>query len=320
MFSALTSFLVAAIAVTGCRSNESSSLASTPAAPAAPAAPAGSTTGAAPVPVPPAGGDAPAPNPTPISFNGFSQPTAADAPAITAKAAILVDRYGRVLYEKNADVRLPCASTQKLILGLMVAEQGNLNGMMTIQEPDTWCEPTMMGIQPGEVYRRGDLLHAVLVRSSNDIARALARDHSGSVSAFAANANAKARSLGMHNSYFTNASGLPKPPGQYSTCRDLSKLALASQRNPFVRQAVSTRSFVFRFPDGRTRTINNTNMVLRHWPYCTGMKTGYTNAAGKCLVSSASGNGRSVIAVILGSKTPTIWNETQALLSYGLGI
>jgi len=60
--------------------------------------------------------------------------------------------------------------------------------------------------------------------------------------------------------------------------------------------------------------------VLRHWPYCTGMKTGYTNAAGKCLVSSASGNGRTVFAVILGSKTPTIWQESQELLSYGLGL
>lgn len=242
------------------------------------------------------------------------------APTITAKAAILVDEHGRVLYEKNADTRLPAASTQKLLLGILVAEAGNLSQTITIEAPDTWAEPTKMGIQPGEVYTRENLLRTVLVRSSNDIARALARDHSGSVSAFAAALNRKARSLGMQNSYFTNASGLPTPPGQYSTARDLAILGSAALRNPFVRDSIRTRGLTFRFSDGRTKPIKNTNQVLHHFPYCTGAKTGYTRAAGRCLVSSASGNGRNVIAVILGSKTPNVWSESEALLRYGLGM
>lgn len=260
------------------------------------------------------------PNPLAISFNNRNATPQGPPPAITARAAILVDSSGRVLFEKNADTRMPVASTQKLLLGIMIAERGGLNNIVTVQEPDTWAEPTKMGIKPGETYTRSELLRAVLVRSSNDIARALARDHSGSVSNFAANMNRRARSLGMHNSYFTNASGLPTPPGQYSTARDLAKLGRAALRNSVVRDAVRTKAMVFRFPSGRTTNLSNTNLVLRNFPYCTGAKTGYTNAAGRCLVSSASGNGRDVVAVILGSTTPTVWKESEALLRYGIGM
>lgn len=256
----------------------------------------------------------------PLTLTSGSTVDPANAPNITARAAILVDNRGRVLFEKNADARVPVASTQKLLLGLMVAERGNLSGTITVQESDTWCEPTMMGIKPGQTFTREHLLLAVLVRSSNDIARALARDHSGSESAFAAAMNVRARQLGMFNSHFTNSNGLPSPPGQYSTARDLVKLAQACQRNGFVRQAIATKGMYFRFPDGTTKPVSNTNQVLRHFPYCTGMKTGYTNAAGRCLVSSASYGGKDVIAVILGSTSPKVWEESEALLKYGLGL
>ena len=260
------------------------------------------------------------PTPLAVSFGGRTTTPEGPPPNITARAAILVDGSGRVLFEKNADSRMPVASTQKLLLGIMIAERGGLNEIVTIQDPDTWAEPTKMGIKTGETYTRGELLRAVLVRSSNDIARALARDHSGSVSQFAANMNQRARSLGMYDSYFTNASGLPTPAGQYSTARDLAKLGKAALRNPTVRDAVRTKGMVFRFSDGRTTTISNTNLVLRNFPYCTGAKTGFNNAAGRCLVSSGSANGRDVVAVILGSTSPTVWKESEALLRYGLGM
>ena len=240
-------------------------------------------------------------------------------PTITAKAALLIDHRGRVLYEKNAGTRLPVASTQKLLLGILIADSGNLHQPITVTASDTQCEPTKMGIQAGQTYQKGYLLQAVLIRSSNDIARCLARNHSGSVSNFARNMNIKARQLGMHNSFFTNASGLPSPPGQFSTARDLAILASAAMRRPVIRDAVRTKGMVFRFANGTTKTIYNTNQVLRSNPLCTGCKTGYTKAAGRCLVSSASDGRRSVIAVILGSKTPNVWQESDALLKYGLG-
>ncbi len=317
----------------GCQSNEPVSYQTPPQAAALPNAPA-----AYPDPIGvPASNGAPAfgaltgttgaveaPQPTPISLNGTPAPGAAPSapgvPKVTAKAAILVDGFGRVLFERNADARLPAASTQKLLVGLLVAERGGLSTPVTIAEPDTWAEPTIMGIKPGEVYTRDQLLHAVLIRSCNDIARALGRDHSGSEAAFVASMNAKARQLGMMNSYFTNSNGLPSPPGQYSTARDLAELGMAALRNPAVREICAKRSYSFRMANGSTRTLTNTNQVLHHFPYCTGLKTGTTNAAGKCLVSSATANGRTVVAVMLGSSSPAVWQESEALLKYGLGM
>ena len=250
---------------------------------------------------------------------GF-QPSSAP-PHVSASAAIVVQaNTGNVLYAKNADTRRAAASTQKLLLGILIAERGNLGGNLTVQKSDTYCEPTKMGIQAGQVYQRGYLLKTVLVRSSNDIARCLARDHSGSDSAFASAMNRKAGQLGMNNSFFTNSNGLPSPPGQYSTARDLAILGAAAMRHREIREAVATRSMTFQFANGRTVPVNNTNKVLRSFPYCTGMKTGYTNAAGRCLVSSASYQGRNVIAVILGSTTPNVWTESEALLKWGVGL
>ncbi|MDF1810601.1 MAG: D-alanyl-D-alanine carboxypeptidase [Verrucomicrobiales bacterium] len=239
-------------------------------------------------------------------------------PVVTAKAALLVDHRGKILYEKNSEQRLPTASTQKLLLGILICDSGNLNEMITVTSSDTNCEPTKMGIQPGQTYRKGDLLKAVLVRSSNDIARCLARHHSGSVSSFAHAMNVRAKQLGMHNSYFTNASGLPTPAGQYSTAKDLAILANAAMRRPEIRDAVSTKAMVFRFSNGTTKTIYNTNQVLKGNPLCIGCKTGYTREAGRCLVSCASDGRQSVIAVVLGSKTPNVWSESDALLRYGM--
>lgn len=276
-------------------------------------------------------------NPTPAATGQVSKPpqpeekkppvtvgrnplTNSGMPQITAKAALLVDHRGKILFEKNSTMRLPTASTQKLLLGILICDSGNLDRTITVATSDTQCEPTKMGIQAGQHFRKGELLKAVLIRSSNDIARCLARDHSGSVPAFARAMNARARQLGMHDSYFTNASGLPTPSGQFSTARDLAILANAALRRPAIRDAVATKAMTFRFPGGKSKTIYNTNQVLMKNPYCTGCKTGYTSAAGRCLVSSASDGRRRVIAVILGSKTPNVWTESDSLLRYGLAL
>lgn len=177
-----------------------------------------------------------------------------------------------------------------------------------------------MGIRTGQVYTRQELLRAVLIRSSNDIANCLARDHSGSVGAFVANMNRKARQLGMYNSYFTNAHGLPEPAGQFSTARDLAVLAQAAMRKSVIRDTVRSKGMVFRFSDGRTKSLTNTNQVLKNFPNCIGMKTGYTRAAGRCLVSAGASGSKMCYAVILGSQSPTVWQESEALLRYGLGM
>ena len=237
-------------------------------------------------------------------------------PSITAASAIIVDaNSGEVLYERNADDPRAVASTQKLLTGLIIAETGDLDGRVQVEYSDTQAEPSKLYLKTGETYRRYDLLKILLVKSMNDVARCLARDNAGGQEAFAARMNAKARELGMSNSHFVNPNGLPAP-GQYSTARDMSRVAMAAYRNRILRNIVNTREITWRYADGRAREFENTNRVLRRWALCNGMKTGYTEAAGHCLISSAASGGRDVISVILGDKQ--VWEDSYRMLAWGL--
>lgn len=224
---------------------------------------------------------------------------------------------GQVLYEKNADVLRAPASTQKLLTALIVAERGMLDRPVKVEAVDTHAEPVKLNIRPGEVYQRHDLLRALLVKSPNDVARCLARDYAGSVEAFAQVMNQRARELGATNSHFVNPNGLPVP-GQFSTARDLSIIARTAYSNPTIRSIVCQPQIVFRYANGRTRELENTNKVLRRSPYCNGMKTGYTEAAGHCLIASGSRPGRDVIVVVLGDSKAGVWRDASALLTWGL--
>lgn len=242
-------------------------------------------------------------------------------PRTRASSVLVVDAAtGVVLYEKNADQQRPPASTQKLLTALLIVEAGDLDRRVVVAASDTRVEPVTLGIKPGEVYTRRELLRVLLVHSVNDVACALARDNAGSVAEFADKMNAKARELGMTRSHFVNPNGLPAPD-QYSSARDMSRLALAAYRSPTIRSIVSTKSLFFEFSDGRVAEFKNTNHVLRDYPFCTGMKTGYTQAAGHCLVSSGNRNGREVISVVLGDKDRDwLWRDSSSLLAWGLSL
>jgi serine-type D-Ala-D-Ala carboxypeptidase (penicillin-binding protein 5/6) len=239
-------------------------------------------------------------------------------PPIAAESAIVIDVVsGRVLYAKNADSPRAVASTQKIVTALCVLDAGNIDKPVTIAPSDEACEPTRLELKPGEIYPRRELLKVLMVKSANDVARALARDVGGTQESFAALMNQKAVALGMRNSNFTNPNGLPMA-GQYSTARDMAIAARAAYRSPLIRSFTATKSMMFRFNDGRTREIENTNKLLKTVPYCDGLKTGTTNAAGRCLVASGSLNGRSVITVVLKSNTPNIWKDSSKLLAWAL--
>jgi D-alanyl-D-alanine carboxypeptidase (penicillin-binding protein 5/6) len=239
-------------------------------------------------------------------------------PPVSAASVMIIDaQNGRTLFEKNADQERPVASTQKLLTGLIVAEEGGLDSIVRVAAPDTWCEPSMLYIKPGETYRRGDLLRVLLVKSMNDVARCLARDNAGSVEEFALKMNAKAARLGMTNSHFSNPNGLPAP-GQHSSARDMSKVAYQAYHNQVIRSIVNQKAISWKHPDGHVSVFENTNRVLRNFALCNGMKTGYTEAAGHCLVSSAAGNGREVICVVLGD-SQQVWNDSYRLLNWALG-
>ncbi len=239
-------------------------------------------------------------------------------PKTTAASVIVVDaNSGKILYEKNADQFRAPASTQKLLTALIVAETGFLDRQVTVQPSDTFAEPVKLNIKAGDTYQRIDLLRALLVKSPNDVARCLARDNAGSLEAFAELMNRRAQQLGAVHSHFVNPNGLPVP-GQYSTARDLSLIARAAYSNPTIRSIVCLPQLVFRFANGRTRELENTNKLLRRLPYCNGMKTGYTDAAGKCLIASGTRPGRDVIVVVLGDTSSRVWRDASALLSWSL--
>ncbi len=249
------------------------------------------------------------PEPPAVDENGV--------PRVSAGSVIVVDAdSGRELHELNADQRRPVASTQKLLTALLVAEEGDLDRKVRVEASDTWAEPTKLYIKPGEVYSRYDFLSILLVKSMNDVARALARDHAGSVENFGARMNARAAQLGMRDSHFVNPNGLPAP-GQYSTARDMARLALVAYRNATIRRLVAIKSLTWEYNNGRTTTFSNTNAVLKNFGPCNGMKTGTTNAAGRCLVSSASYGGRDVIVVVLGDNS-RVWTDSSRLLAWAL--
>lgn len=263
--------------------------------------------------------------PDPPAFTSKAEPNV-DLPATSSKIApstraasvMVIDaRSGEIFYEKNADAPRAAASTQKLLTALIVAERGFLDKSVVVEPVDTLAEPVKLNIKPGDTYQRLDLLRALLVKSPNDVARCLARDSAGSVEAFAELMNEKARQLGATHSHFLNPNGLPNP-GQYSTARDLSIIAKAAYANATIRSIVCLPQLVFRYANGRTRQLENTNKVLKRLPYCNGMKTGYTEAAGHCLIASGARPGRDIIVVVLGDSKAGVWQDASALLSWGL--
>lgn len=246
-------------------------------------------------------------------------------PIIQGKACMVLDGVTGVSYfEKNADERRPVASTQKLLSALVAVETMPLNTVLTVAASDTKAEPHKMYLKAGEQYPLRELLHAMLIESFNDVARCIGRSCAGSEQAFGDMMTRRAAKLGMANSRFKNASGLPAE-GQFSTARDMSKIALAVMRHPFLRNIVGMSEYTIRRPDGRVKKLQTTNHLLRpnssnYMPICTGMKTGFTNAAGKCLISSANYRGRVAICVMLGSNSQIIWKESRSLLNWALGL
>jgi D-alanyl-D-alanine carboxypeptidase (penicillin-binding protein 5/6) len=256
------------------------------------------------------------PAPPPVASAPSAAPVwPAHAPQLYAESAIMIDaRTGEVLFQKNADLRRVPASTQKLLTALMITRRGNLDAPVTIMPEDTRVEPTKLGLRPGERYTRRELLQSIMVKSSNDACAALARDHSGTEAAFVENMNRAAWSLGARSSYFVNSHGLPAE--QYSTARDISRVAFLAYRDPVLRRMMQQRVVYFRHNTGRITRLEATNKLLERSGAFNGMKTGYTYAAGRCLVSSGRLNGREVILVQLGSRTKHIFDDAERVMAW----
>ncbi len=259
---------------------------------------------------------APAPKPGPASTPAATPVVLAPGELpLAATGAIVIDGFtGQTLYEKNAgQVHYP-ASTTKILTALLIIETGDLDKVVTIEEEDAKTEASEL-LKAGDQLTRRELLYALMLRSANDAAQALARDNAGSVGAFADKMTRRARELGATSTCFTNPHGLPHPQ-HYTTPQDLALIARAAMEQPAFRRIVSTQLHPWPIP-GTVAELKNHNRLLWNFPGCTGLKTGYTVAAQQVLVSSALWGWREVIAVVMHSNKPGIWEDSKLLLTYG---
>lgn len=245
----------------------------------------------------------------------FSAPKAKGNPvSVGGDAMIITDGSGKVLFGQNPDLRREVASTQKLVTALVITRAGNLDKKVTVTAEDANCSPTKLPNGVGGTYTRRELLQAMLVLSANDAARALARDNAGSEAAFGAKMTQLARQLGATSSVFKTSNGLPAA-GQYSTARDMATIGRAAYRDPLIRRTVGTKFLPWRDAKDRSTTLRNSNRVLHRHSNATGMKIGYTAAAGHCLVLSWEEAGRTVYTVVLGGKNELFWVEAALVTS-----
>ena len=229
---------------------------------------------------------------------------------ISAQKAILTDaNTGRVLYEKDPDSRSLIASTTKIMTALIVCEQCNVLDRMQIPKEAVGIEGSSIYLREGEVLTLQELLYGLMLHSGNDAAVALAIYCGGTVEGFAQLMNDKARQLGLTGTHFENPNGLDSP-GHYSTARDLAVLAAYAMKNPIFAQTVSAKSV-----RAGQRSLTNHNKLLWRVAGADGVKTGFTKAAGRILVSSATREGRRLICVTINDGND--WVDHATLLEDG---
>ena len=256
---------------------------------------------------------------------GILLPAAAAAPQLdlNCRAAILIEQgSGRVLYEKNADERVPIASITK-VMTLLLAFEAVHDGRLTMETPVPVSEHayhmggSQIWLEPGEHFTLDEMIKAICVSSANDAAVAVAELVGGSEPAFVEQMNARAASLGMEQTSFRNACGLDAE-GHLSTARDVATMSRTILNTcPEVLHYTGIWTDTLR--GGATQLIN-TNKLLRRYEGITGLKTGTTGGAGICISASATRNGLSLIAVILGAPSSADrFNAATTLLDYGFG-
>lgn len=232
------------------------------------------------------------------------------ANAVSARSAVLMDaQTGRVLFEKDADRKSLIASTTKIMTALVVCEQCNVLDRMRIPKEAVGIEGSSMYLQEGEVLTVQELLYGLMLHSGNDAAVALAVYCGGTVEGFVEMMNDKARYLGLSDTHFANPNGLDHPD-HYSTARDLAVLAAYAMENCVFARTVSTKTLTV-----GQRYMKNHNKLLWMVDGADGVKTGFTRAAGRVLVSSATRDGRRLVAVTI--HAPNDWQDHQKLLEDG---
>jgi D-alanyl-D-alanine carboxypeptidase (penicillin-binding protein 5/6) len=239
-------------------------------------------------------------------------------PQIDAAAAVLADPdTGRVLFDLNGTERRPIASVTKIMTALLVIEETVPTEIVTTTANAAaggGVGISGLGLETGERIRVQELLYALMLQSANDAAVALAEHVSGSVDGFVRRMNRRARDLGMDRTRFASPNGLDD--AGFSSARDLARLTRAAFDARGFASIVATRFHTVRSLDAEPRIVQNRNALLWLYPDATGVKTGFTTAAGFCIVAAAERDGRRLVAVVLGESGEP-FSDAAALLNYG---
>lgn len=239
---------------------------------------------------------------------------------LTAQSAILIEAStGRVIWEKDADVRHYPASMTKMMTGILALEKLPPKADVVISPNAAATEDCPLEIVAGECLSADNIITGMLMESDNGAAVAIAEAVDGSVSQFVQRMNERAQAIGMSNTHFVNPNGLTEA-NHYSTARDMAKLARFAMNNKKFREIVSTKNQVIHWevPARQQKLAENTNKLLANYNGMNGIKTGWTEAAGGCLAASARRNGVELIAIVMQTPGPDDrFADASKLLDYG---
>ena len=217
------------------------------------------------------------------------------------------------IYKNNADIKLPMASTTKIMTALIAIEELDLSETISVPTEAVGVEGSSVYLKDGDMLTAKDLIYSVLLQSANDAAAALAIHISGNIPAFAEKMTNRARDIGLTDTSFMNPHGLDAD-NHYTTAHDLALLAAEALKNDTFKQISGTYKYTFKLGD-TTRTVVNHNKLLKSYDGCIGVKTGYTKKSGRCLVSAAEKDGITLVAVTLDD--PNDWADHKNMLDRG---
>ena len=262
-----------------------------------------------------------------LLFLCFAQPVLAQEPTVAAQGAALIDgKTGRLLWGKNEGAPLAMASTTKIMTAVVILEEGDLSEIVRISKNAAKQPKVHMNLQEGEQWRVGDLLSAMLLRSYNDAAVALAEHSSGSVEEFCKAMTKKAREIGAMDTIFGSPNGLDShltAEQHHSTAYDMALIGAYAMENRTFRELVAQEAIQVSDLEGRHPChVTNADRFLQEYPGALGIKTGYTNQAGHCFVGAAEREGVLLVSAVLGSGwgesgKQRKWTDTKALMEYG---
>ncbi len=234
--------------------------------------------------------------------------------SLSARSAVLYEpETESFLYEKNANERLGMASTTKIMTALLALELLELDDIVEVDKRAVGVEGSSVYLKEGERMDVRSLIYAVLLQSANDAAAALAYEISGGIDEFASLMNERASLLGLRDTSFKNPHGLDDKE-HYTTAHDLALISAEALKNPEFKEISSSYKMKIT-SSASTRVVVNHNKMLKRYDGCIGVKTGYTEKCGRCLVSAAERDGLTMIAVTI--KASDDWNDHKKLLDLG---